>query len=79
MMELLLDMSSQMLAMEKFVVPHNHPTSMGNQGPIPDTSGNHPRLDDAATASSARVAAGGSSGTIAPSVADDLSSQRWQE
>ena len=67
MMELLLDMSSRMQAMEEFVAQHNHPTLMGNRGPIPDRSSDHAQLNDAATNSSTWVAAGClmSSGTIA--------------
>ena len=52
MMDLLLDMSSPMQAMEDFLAQHNHPTLTGNQGLILDRSSDHTRLDDAATVSS---------------------------
>ena len=75
MMELLLDMASQMQAMEDYVSQNSlHPLA-GNQVSIPERSSAHDRLDDATTApSDPRAAAGGlnSSGTIAPKIADVL-------
>ena len=66
-MGILLDISSQMQAMEEYVAQQTPINLTGNQGPIMDTSRDHARLDVKATTSSARVAAGhlGSAGTIA--------------
>ena len=41
MMDLLLDMSNRMQAMEEFVAQHNNPTLTGNQCPIPERSRYH--------------------------------------
>ena len=67
MMDLLLDMSSQMQTMGKFVAKQNPLTPTGIQGSIPYMSGDHTQLDDAATTSSTQVAADylETSGTIA--------------
>ena len=70
MMDLLLDMSSQMQAMEEYVFKHSQHTLTGNQGSIPERSSIHTHLDDA----TAEAAASGpdSSSTIAPRVIDVL-------
>ena len=47
MMDLLLDMSSQMQAMEEYVAQHSQHTLTGNQGSIPERSSVHTRPDDA--------------------------------
>ena len=67
-MDLLLDMSSRMEAMEEFVAQHTLPHLTGNQGPIPERRHDHTQHDGAATSSSAHVAAGclEGSGTITP-------------
>ena len=72
-MELLLDMSGQMQAIEEFVARHSNPTLTRNQSPIRERSHDHAQLDGTATTSSARVPTGcmESSGTIAPRVADE--------
>ena len=72
MMDLLLEMSSQMQVMEEFVAQHNNPILIGNQGQIPERRRDNAQLDDAAATSSARFAAGHleSSCTIAPRIAD---------
>ena len=72
--DLQLDMSSRMQAMEEYVSQHSQYTLPGNQDWILERSCEHDRLDDAASASGARAAAGGldSSNTIAPRVADAL-------
>ena len=72
MLDLLLDMSSRMPAMEEFVAQHNNPTLTGNQGPIQERSSDHTRLDDTTTISNAQVAAGmRTRGTFTLKVADD--------
>ena len=53
MMDILLDMSSQMQAMEEYVAQQNPINLMGNEGPTLDMSGDHAQLD--ATTSSARL------------------------
>ena len=74
MMDILLDMSSWMQAMEVYVAQQNPLTHMGNQGSFLDMSRDRAHLDPATTTSSARVAAGhvGSSGTIALWMTDDI-------
>ena len=57
MMDLLLDMSSQMQTMEEYVSQHSQHTLMGNQDSIPERSSVHNCLDDAAVPSGARAVA----------------------
>ena len=78
MMDLLLDMSSWMQAMEEYVAQQKTLTHMGNQGPVLDMSRDRARLDVPTTTSSARVSAGhvGSAGTITPWMADDMNADR---
>ena len=66
MLDLLLDMSSRMEAMEEFVAQHNFPCLTVNQSLIPESSSHH--HDGAATSSRSWVAAGHleSSWTITP-------------
>ena len=73
-MDLLLDISSHMQAMEEYVSQHNPHTLMGNQGSIPERSSVHDCLDEATAPSSARAAAGSldSSSTITPRVTDAI-------
>ena len=73
MMDLLMDMSCQMQAMEEYVSQHNQHSLMGNQGSIPERSSIHARPDDATAASGTQAAAGclDSISTIAPRVTDE--------
>ena len=68
MMDILLDMSSRMKAMEEYVAQQHPFSHTGNQGPILDTSVDHAQLDAASTTSSAQVAVDHmeSAGTAAP-------------
>ena len=74
MMDLLLDMSSLMQAIEEYMAQHSQHTLTENQGSIPERSSVHTCTDDSSTASSARDVAGclDSSSTIAPRVTDEL-------
>ena len=73
-MDLLLDMSSRMQAMEEYVSQHSQHTLTGNQGSIPERNSVHARLDNAAAPSCTGAAADGwdRSSTIAPRVTDEL-------
>ena len=72
-MDLLLDMSSRMQAMEEYASQHSQHSLTGIQGSIPERSSIHARPDAATATSSARAAAAclDRSSTIASRVTDE--------